>query len=112
MSDISKRAEQLANEHPPGVVIENLFLGLFTVIGWVLGRSWFYLSKFVFLIYLAFQDGYIKGGKVKQKPPPPAEIMQPQQIQQLMNDGRTIDTVTTPFGVPFGPNVQAWSEPG
>lgn len=114
MSDISQRAAELARQNPPGVVLENLFLGVFAVMGMVLGRLWFWGSKFVFIIGLAFADGYMKGAKVQARPPE-AEIPPPPQsvpAPPLMNDGRTMNMNETPFGVPFGPNVHAWSERG
>lgn len=109
---LSKRAGELANENTPGVVLENLFFGFFTVIGMVLGRAWFYASKMVYIIGLAFIDGYKRGAKFQPKVPQPIAAPPPApDMPALMDDGRTHDAYTTPFGVPFGPNVQAWSEP-
>lgn len=110
MSDLSERADNLAAENSPGIVLENLFLGFFTVIGWVLGRSWFHAAKLLFLVYLAFTDGYHRGVKLQPKPPEPAAIQQPPQ--ELLANSNILDAYQTPFGVPFGPNVQAYSEPG
>jgi hypothetical protein len=123
-SDISKRAEALATAHPVGEVAENMFLGFFAVLGGlagyaVLAGSWllFHSWKFVFVIWLAFSDGFKRAARVPPRQPkpgaaPPVPLPGSVPAPPLMNDGRTHDVYTTPFGVPFGPNVQAWSEPG
>lgn len=90
---IAQRAEQLAHENPPGVVLENAVLKTFALIGWILGRLWFFGSKFIFIIGLAFIDGYKKGAKV---PPKAVRSGSPQR----------------PDLTQYGPNVHAYSEPG
>lgn len=108
MSDISKRAEELAAQHPAGEVLENSLLWLITAIGgffgflalavkWTLHHAW----SLVFVVALAFSAGYRKTSKPAVKIP-----VQPGPVQ-LMEDERTIDSYQTPFGIPFGPNVQA-----
>jgi hypothetical protein len=101
---ISQRASQLAASNPPGVVLENLLLWMFRAIGLVLGRGWFYGSKVVYFIGLAFMDGYVHGAHAVRQPAPqqlPAPVSPP-----IVDDDRIADH-TTPFGVPFGPNVHA-----
>jgi hypothetical protein len=113
MSELSERADNLAAENSPGVVLENLFLGFFAAIGWVLGRSWFHGAKLLFLVYLAFTDGYNRGVKRQPKPAEPVTPPNPQPpLSELLADSNILDAYQTPFGVPFGPNVQAYSEPG
>ena len=117
------RAAELAEKNTPGVaavslgiLLENLFLGTFAVTGWIAGRvvlffgwSWFHGSKLTYAVGLAVADGYKKGSK-----PQPRALQVPQQSQPgmppFMDDGRAHDVYSTPFGVPFGPNVQAYSE--
>ena len=121
MTEIMERATDLAEKNTPGVafqglgvLLENMFLGLFRLIGWSLGRFWFHGSRMLYFMGLAFADGYKSGVRapvqVPQQPSVPAQPLVP--APPLMDDGRTHDAYSTPFGVPFGPNVQAWSEPG
>lgn len=114
MTEIMQRATELAEKNTPGVALtgirdlaENLFLGLFACIAWILGRSWFHGSQLLYAAGLAFADGYRKGAKAPRVPPQPPSVPQP----RMLDDDRIADH-TTPFGVPFGPNVQAYSEPG
>jgi hypothetical protein len=109
-SDIMARATELATANPPhvsfsklGVLLENLFFGVFRVLGWAIGRLWFHGSRTMFVVGLAFADGYRQGAKAQPEiappPPPPAPV-------DLLEDDRIADHMT-PFGVPFGPNVFA-----
>lgn len=108
-SDVSRRAEVLATAHPFGEVAENAFLGCFSLLGRVTGYfalaiSWlaFHAWTLVFVIWLAFTDGFRKaaGTKAQQPAAPPGTA------SQLLADPRYADQ-NTPFGVPFGPNVHA-----
>jgi hypothetical protein len=119
-SDIMARATEMASRNPPDVsfakllvVCENVFFGVFKLIGWLIGRVWFHGSRTLYIVGLAFSDGYKHGAKVPPKPQqalPPPQAGGPQPMPPLMNDGRTQDVYDTPFGVPYGPNVQAFSE--
>jgi hypothetical protein len=114
-----QRATELAEQNTPGVaftglgvLLENLFLGAFTAIGWVTGRTWFHGSRLVYVIGLAVADGYVKGAKVPPRVPQQLAPPLPPGHPDLMSDERIIDQRTTPFGVPYGPNVQAFSQAG
>jgi hypothetical protein len=119
-SDIMARATDLAQRNPPDVSLakllvffENIFFGVFKLAGWLIGRVWFHGSRTIYIVGLAFSDGYRQGAKVPPKKPAPAEpAIGPQRtpMPPLMNDGRTQDVYDTPFGMPYGPNVQAFSE--
>lgn len=102
--DLSRRASELAASHPPAVVLENLFLGFFAVLGWIVGRLWFYGSKTVYIVALALADGYVKGARAANAPV--QQLPQAADTRPLVEDDRITDH-TTPFGIPFGPNVQA-----
>lgn len=114
MSEIMERAGELASKNTPGVafssfgiLLENLFLGFFASVAWVLGRTWFYGSQLIYAAGLAFADGYKRGTKAQPKQPP-AAVSAPLTAgpAQLLEDDRIADHMT-PFGIPFGPNVQA-----
>jgi hypothetical protein len=111
MSDLTKRAEALAAEHPIGEVLENSFLWLITAIGaafgyLVLAVKWliFHSYSFLFVVGLAFAAGFKKTSKPAVKPEPAPEE---RTYAALIEDERIIDQHQTPFGVPFGPNVFA-----
>lgn len=115
MTEIMQRATELAEKNTPGVALtsvrdlaENLFLGIFTCLAWVLGRSWFHGSQLLYAAGLAFADGYRKGAHAPRVPQQPSVPPYPGQ-PRMLDDDRIADH-TTPFGVPFGPNVQAYSE--
>lgn len=119
MTEIMARATDMAERNTPGVafkglgvLLENLFLGVFACVGWVLGRSWFHGSQLLYASGLAFADGYKKG--TRYQPPVPSQLSQPPQAGQpdLLDDSRIMNSYDTPFGVPYGPNVQASSERG
>jgi hypothetical protein len=116
-SGIKGRARELAAQNPPGValgkfaiLLENMFFGAFRVLGWAIGRSWFYAAQVLFVIGLAFCEGYRNGAKAAPKTPSLPQPAAP--VPDLVDDDRIMDPYTTPFGVPYGPNVQAFSEPG
>jgi hypothetical protein len=68
---MDQESTRLAEANPPSAVALTLFLGLFTVLGFVIGRSWFYLAKVIAITYLASRYGYRKGLKV------PVEVKTP-----------------------------------
>ena len=113
MSDITNRAEALASAHPLGEVLENAFLGVFHHLGRTIGYtakavSWalFHSYTLLFVIWLAFHDGFKHATKAKEQAPAAiSEAPQP----PLLADPRYVDQ-NTPFGVPFGPNVHASHE--
>lgn len=114
MTPIMQRATELATKNTPGevarsagILLENLFLGFFAAVAWVLGRTWFYGSQLIYAAGLAFADGYKRGTKAQPKQPP-AAVSAPLTAgpAQLLEDDRIADHMT-PFGIPFGPNVQA-----
>jgi len=115
MTAIMERATELAQQNTPGVTfakfgvfLENLFLGTLRLLGLIVGRTWFHASRTLFVTGLAFADGYKDGVKaLPPAPPVPVNAPFPGQSAQLLDDPRTIDTYQTPFGVPYGPNVQA-----
>jgi hypothetical protein len=116
MTEIMQRATELAEKNTPGVAfagigifLENMFLGVFKLIGLILGRTWFHGSQLFYAAGLAFADGYRSGTRVARVPQQPSMPPYPGQ-PDLMDDDRIIDQRTTPFGVPYGPNVQAYSE--
>jgi hypothetical protein len=120
MSDISERAEALAKAHPFAEVVENTFLGFFKVLGlitggFVLGVSWlaFHAWTVVFIVWLAFSDGFKAAARVHQPDVNQvAERIAPlpnPAATHLLDDPRYQDH-TTPFGVPYGPNVHASHE--
>jgi hypothetical protein len=61
---VGQESTRIAEANPPSKVALTLFLGLFTVIGFVIGRSWFYLAKVIAITYLASRYGYRQGLKV------------------------------------------------
>jgi hypothetical protein len=59
----------------------------------------------VYFIGLAFMDGYAHGTKAAPRPAPAQQL--PQRVSPPLVDDDRIADHTTPFGVPFGPNVHA-----
>lgn len=115
MTEIMARATELAEKNTPGVafegigvLLENIFLGLFRLVGWSVGRTWFHGSRLLYFVGLAFADGYKTGTKAPVQVPQQPSVPAP----PLMADNPIQSAYETPFGVPFGPNVQAWSAPG
>src|SRR5580693_5699225 len=100
MTEIMERATELAEKNTPGVafeglgiLLENMFLGVFRLIGWGLGRSWFHGSRMLYFAGLAFADGYKNGVKA---PVPQVPAQQSVPMPPLMDDGRTQDQLRTP----------------
>jgi hypothetical protein len=113
-TEIMARATEMATANPPhvsfaklGELLENMFFGVFKIIGWLIGRAWFHGTRVLYVVGLAFADGYRNG--VKAPPEVPPQLTQPAQpgMPPLLDDNRTISAYETPFGIPFGPNVQA-----
>lgn len=71
-----------------------LFLFPLVAIGWICGRTWFYGFKFFAFCGLAIREGYRQGVKAKVQVKPPAQNGPPANLTS------------------YGPNVQAYSEPG
>ena len=114
MSDITERAEALAKAHPVGEVLENAFFGSFKLAGMAAGGAFravnwalFHAYTLIFIIWLAFKDGFKQTAKIQPKPA--AAVEQPPIVQKLLDDPRYHDQ-NTPFGVPYGPNVHASHE--
>lgn len=107
--EVSRRAAEIAQNHPPSVVLENLFFGVFMLLALAFGRLWFHSSKTLIVIGLAIADGWRRGAKVPPKLPKqaaPAEL--PESGHPAWNGHHPpLDQMT-----PYGPNVQAWSESG
>ena len=68
---LSEQAGQTAAANPPSRVIALVVLGIFTALGWIVGRTWFFLSKGVIFCALAARYGYRQGMKVPVEPRPP-----------------------------------------
>lgn len=75
---MSAEAARIAEANPPSAVALTVFLGVFTVAGFVIGRSWFYLAKVIAISYLASRYGYRKGLKVPVEAKAPAQPSYPQ----------------------------------
>lgn len=69
---LSEQAGQTAAANPPSRVAALVVLGLFTVIGWTVGRTWYHASKGVIFCALAVRYGYRNGMKVPVEPKAPA----------------------------------------
>ncbi|HEY1705624.1 MAG TPA: hypothetical protein VGG75_38555 [Trebonia sp.] len=70
-------ADRIATANPPSKVLATVILGLFTAVGWVIGRTWFYAAKSVAFIALAVRYGYRQGARV------PVERKSPSSPSQL-----------------------------
>jgi hypothetical protein len=102
-------------------VIDTVILAVLVGVGWVVGRSWWLLvfgsviaAKGLVSYALAVRHGYRLGTLTLKSAPAsvaPARAQPPRTTQQLIDEDRIADH-QTPFGVPFGPNVQAYSEAG
>lgn len=68
---LSADADRIANANPPSKVLATVVLGLFTALGWIAGRAWFYSAKSVAFVALAVRYGYRQGAKV------PVEVKNP-----------------------------------
>lgn len=67
---LSEQAGAAAAANPPSRVLALVVLGLFTAIGWVIGRTWFFTAKSVAFCAFAVRYGYRKGAKVQVEPRP------------------------------------------
>lgn len=65
---LNEQAGQVAAANPPSRVFALVVLSLFTAIGWIIGRSWFFASKAVIFCALAVRYGYRLGMKVPVEP--------------------------------------------
>jgi hypothetical protein len=72
---LTDQADQIATDNPPSKVLATVVLALFTAIGWVIGRTWFYSAKSVAFIALAVRYGYRQGARV------PVEVRKPAPAQ-------------------------------
>jgi hypothetical protein len=61
-------AATIAAANPPSRVVATAFLGVLTLVGWVIGRLWFGVSKAVVFCGLAVKYGYRQGAKVPTEP--------------------------------------------
>jgi hypothetical protein len=119
LANLRFEAAEVADRTHPLHVIDTVILGILVGIGWVVGRSWWLLvfcavfaARGLAAYGLAIRHGY-RMGTMTLKPvaaPGPAPDARALGLRSI-NDDRIADH-TTPFGVPFGPNVQAYSEPG
>lgn len=70
---LSEQAGQAAAANPPSRVALVVIAFIFTAIGWLAGRTWFYAFKGVAFTALAVRYGYRQGMKVPvESAPPPA----------------------------------------
>lgn len=67
---LREEAGRIAAANPPSRVLATVVLALFTSIGWVAGRTWFFASKAVVFCALAVRYGYRQGMKVPAVPRP------------------------------------------
>jgi len=67
---LREEAGRIAAANPPGRVLAVIVLAVFTAIGWVTGRTWFFVSKGVIFCALAVRYGYRQGMKVPVEPRP------------------------------------------
>lgn len=100
VDELRAKAAEVASGNPPLRVLDNAVLGLLVGIGWLVGRTWWLLvfsvvfaGKGLVTYALAVRHGYRKGGKAMVKAKKP-------------------DSATPSNMTPYGPNVQAYSEPG
>ena len=113
-------AAEVADRTHPLHVIDTVVLAVLVGLGWAVGRAWWLLmfgsvlaAKGLVAYGLAVRYGYRQGAKTKPAPAPqPAPgLPSPNLMSPANDDERILDQRLTPFGVPYGPNVQAWSEP-
>jgi hypothetical protein len=113
--EMRAEAAEIADRTSPLHVLDTIILAVLVAIGWVPGRIWWLAvagsilaARGLTTYALAVRHGYRLGRKTQLKPvavAPPAMA----STQKLIDDERITDHMT-PFGVPFGPNVQAYSE--
>lgn len=120
LANLRFEAAEVADRTHPLHVIDTVILAVLVGIGWAAGRSWWLLvfgsvfaARGLASYALAVRHGY-RLGTMTLKPAvqaSPGPAPNARTTQQLIDEDRIADH-QTPFGVPFGPNVQAYSEPG
>jgi hypothetical protein len=116
LRQLREQAAAAAAENSPLHVLDNAVLHLLVGAGWLIGRLWYglaftvvFASKGLVAYVLAVRHGYRKGVKKKVVP---VAAPQPAQPQELLADNHIRDAYATPFGVPHGPNVTSFAQPG
>jgi hypothetical protein len=121
LAQLRFEAAEVADRTSPLHVLDTVILAILVGIGWTAGRAWWLLvfgsvfaAKGLVTYAYAVRHGYRAGMMKQLKPVVPAQgaappASRPTSEQMLEND--RIADHQTPFGVPFGPNVQAYSEP-
>lgn len=119
LQEMRVEAAEIADRTSPLHVLDTVILAVLVAIGWVPGRVWWLMvfgsviaARGLTAYALAVRHGYRIGMKKQLAPVKPAKAPAPtlaHATQQLIDDDRIADH-QTPFGVPFGPNVQAYSE--
>ncbi len=61
---LDTQAAQVAAANPPSRVALTVIAFLFTALGFLVGRTWFYAFKVIAFSWLAFRYGYRTGAKV------------------------------------------------
>jgi len=117
LKQLRTEAAEAASSNPPLHVLDTAVLGTLLGIGWLVGRLWYgtvftaaFAGKGLVMYVLAVRHGYRKGVK-KKLAPAQAQPAAPPQPTELLAGNPIHDAYQTPFGVPYGPNVQAYSEP-
>lgn len=64
VAQLRTEAEAIVSKTPPGDVLLALFLGIFHVIFWIIGRAWWLFARLVVMIVVAGKYGYWQGAKV------------------------------------------------
>jgi hypothetical protein len=67
---LSEQADQVATANPPSKVALTVIAFLFTAVGWIAGRSWWYSAKVIAFAVLAVRYGYRQGARVPVEPVP------------------------------------------
>jgi hypothetical protein len=63
VDDLTARAADIAANNPPSRVLATVVLGIFTIVGFILGRLWLYTAGALVYVWLSFQYGMKKGAK-------------------------------------------------
>jgi hypothetical protein len=64
VDQLGAEAGRIAAANPPSRVVAVAVLGLLTGIGWLIGRTWFFIAKGVVFAALGIRYGYRLGAKV------------------------------------------------
>lgn len=117
LQELRSEAAEVADRTSPLHVLDTVILAVLVAIGWTVGRAWWlavfgavFAGKGLVSYSRAVQYGYRMGTKTQLKPVVQASSDVPPHATQRMVDDDRIADHQTPFGVPFGPNVQAYSE--